>query len=278
MYNLISFIWKHHFTFLFLLLQALAITILINGNKFHHTSFLTFSNEVSGNIYEFQNNINSYFSLKKQNDELAKENSKLKSLTLVDAFTERNDDYVLVNDTVYLQQYKYLGATAVNSSVNKRNNYLVLNKGYAQGVKSEMGVISATGVVGVVRDVSKNFCTAISVLHKETKISAKLKKNNYFGILTWEAEDNPFHATLSDIPKHVHIAKGDTIITRGSSGIFPAGVLVGFVDSFEEIPGSVFLKIKIRLSTDFKNVSAVYIVNNLLKEEQRELEQKVEND
>ncbi|MBN4061947.1 MAG: rod shape-determining protein MreC [Flavobacteriales bacterium] len=275
MQNLFNFIWKRHFTFLFLLLEVLAFTLLVQYNKFHKASFLSSTNEISGNVYSLVNNITDYFNLKEVNELLAKENARLKSIS-PDAFLKVSHDLVFINDTVYKQQYRYLGAKVINNTIYRRNNYIVLNKGRIHGIESGMGIISPNGVVGIVKNVSENFCSAISVLHKKTRISAKLRKNNYFGILTWEENDSPETATLTDIPSHVDLQQGDAVVARGSSVIYPEGTLIGFVDKLEQIPGTDFYKITLRLSTDFRNLSYCYVVRNLLKTEQLELQTKFE--
>lgn len=271
MNNLLNFIWKHHFTFLFFLLEIIAFLILVQSNKFHKANFLSSSNEISGRLYSMVNNITEYFELKKTNEQLAGENARLITLSK-NSFIKINRNFLIIDDTLYKQQYKYLSAKAINGTTDKRNNFLILDHGREQGVEPGMGVICTDGVVGIVNKVSENFCSVISLLHKETKISAKLGKNDYFGIVTWEGGDYRF-ATLSDIPRHVELAKGDTVITRASSGIFPEGIMLGWVEEFELPPGENFFNIRLRLSTGFNRLTHVYIVKNILKEEQVMLEE-----
>ncbi len=270
MNNLLNFLWKHHFTFLFLILETIAFLILVQSNRFQKANFLNSSNEISGNVYSMMNNITEYFDLRRTNEQLASENAKLITLSK-NSFIKINRNFLMIDDTLYKQHFKYLNAKVINSTTNRRNNFLILDHGRGEGVEPEMAVISTNGVVGIVSSVSENFCSVISVLHKETKISAKMKKNDYFGIVTWSGGDYEF-ATLSDIPRHVELFKGDTIVTRASSGIFPEGILIGFVDEFEVPPGENFYNIKLRLSTGFNQLTQVYIVKNVLKEEQKNLE------
>jgi rod shape-determining protein MreC len=177
-----------------------------------------------------------------------------------------------VNDTIHHQQYSFITAKVINNSVNRRNNYLTLNAGSLQGIKPEMGVISSEGIVGIVKDTSKHFCSVMSFLHKDSKISAKLKKSGYIGSLVWDGYDAS-RASLKDIALHVQFAKGDTIVTSSYSSIFPEDIMIGRVEDFETKAGDNFYDITIRLSTDFSKLSYVYIVNNVLKEEQQQLEQ-----
>jgi rod shape-determining protein MreC len=177
----------------------------------------------------------------------------------------------VIKDTLRKQQYTYITARVINNSVNRRNNYLTLDKGSLQGIEKDMGVISSSGVVGIVKDVSKHYCTVMSVLHKNTRISARFNHNNYFGSPVWDGNDSR-EATLLDIAKHVKFSVGDTLVTTVFSSIFPEGVMVGVVKESNIKKGDNFYKITVNLSANFLNLSHVYIVNNLLKKEQQELE------
>jgi rod shape-determining protein MreC len=227
-------------------------------------------------VLETEKNVEDYFYLKSYNEDLLKENAELRSRSTASFSMIVNDSYS-VNDTTYNQKYTYTSCKVVNNSINRRNNYLTLNKGAKQGIKHDMAVITSTGVVGVVKDVSENFCTVMSLLHSKSTISSKIKKNGFFGPLTWEGE-NFSYATLNDIPSHVQLVKGDTIVTSAYSLAFPENIMIGTVESLERKPGAIFFTVKIKLSTDFKKLNYVYVVNNLQKVEQEELEKRSESD
>lgn len=270
MRNLVVLIWRHYFFFLFLLLEGLSIYLIIQNNYYQKASFINSSNAVSANILATSSNVESYFYLKTENENLAKENAELRA-KIFESYAMIVSDKYVVNDTTFKQKYTYTSAKVVNNSTNFRNNYITLDKGWAQGVKNDDGVISSTGVVGLVKSVSKNFCTVKSALHGKSTISVAVKKDGSFGPLTWDGADYGY-ATLSDIPTHVKLIKGDTIITSVYSTTFPTNIMVGTVESFVRESGKYFYTVKVKLSTDFKKISHVYIVTNLFKEEQEKLE------
>ena len=272
MRNLVVFIWKNYFFFLFLILETLCVALIVQNNNFQKASFVNSSNAVSAEVLSTAENIQQYFYLKDVNEKLAKENAELHSHDLLSFSMLVNDQY-FVNDTVYRQKYTYTSAKVVNNSTNRRDNYLTLDKGAKQGIKNNMAVISSTGVVGVVKDVSDNFCTVISLLHSDLTISSKLKKDGSFGPLTWDGTDFS-KATLSDIPTHVRLKAGDTVVTSQYSKMFPENVMIGTVDSYAQEPRKPFFTVKVNLSTDFKKLTYVYIVQNKLREEQEALEKK----
>jgi rod shape-determining protein MreC len=184
---------------------------------------------------------------------------------------------IKLNDTIYHQQYEYMPVKVINNSINRQNNYLTISKGSIQGLQPEMAVISSYGIVGVIKKTSGNFSSVISVLNINFKVSAKIKKNGYFGSLSWDGKDYTI-ANLNEIPLHVDILRGDTVITSGYSAIFPEGVLIGTILSFDKKSGNNFYDIKVKLSTDYKNLSVVYAIKNLFKNEQLKLESQAEND
>jgi rod shape-determining protein MreC len=204
------------------------------------------------------------------------ENIRLKN-QLRTSFLYQGSITSTVRDTLYRQQYTFLEAEVVNNSTNKQNNYITINKGRKQGIKEEMGVISPLGVVGVVKSVSANFSTVISVLNQnQNQISVKFQKNDYFGNLVWEGKNHRY-ATMKEILHHVPVAVGDTIVTSGLSAIFPKGIMVGTVEDFE-VKGGNFYEIKVKLANDFKQLTVVYVIKNYFKEEQLNLEEKTETE
>jgi rod shape-determining protein MreC len=277
MRNLISFIWKNNIVILFLILEIICFYFILSKTKYQRASLVNSSNELSASVLSISSSIKNYFYLKDENEKLAAENAELRSKILSSLSIVSNVAYVK-KDTSIHQKFTYSSAKVVNNSTNLRNNYLTLNKGWKQGVKKDMAVISASGVVGQVKDVSENFCTVMSLLHSRTIISSKIKKDGSYGPLTWDSDDDYNTATLHDIPTHVRLMKGDSIVTSPYSLTFPENIMIGTVESFERKSGEYFYTIKVRLNTYFKKLNLVYIVTNIYKEEQEALEKQTTND
>ncbi len=273
---LLQFLIKNANFFLFLLLEFFAFIFIVKSNYYQQSVFINSANAISGGIYKTQSNITNYFSLKTINKMLAEENALLRN-SQRSSFSAINNKTFVINDTLYKQQYEFTEATIISNTFNRINNYLTLNKGYSQGIRKEMGVITSQGVVGIIKDVSSNFSTVTSVLHSKSKISAKIKKNNYIGTVVWEGGDYRT-AKLKDIPTHVKILSGDTIVTSGYSMIFPGGIPIGTIYLYNVNKGNDFYDIKIRLTTEFNKISNVYVIKSLMKEELDSLKQKSQND
>lgn len=268
---------KNHAFVLFLLLEIFALTMVVNFNSFQKATYLNSANRVTGKIYDTYQSVTGYFGLTKINAELAAENARLRSLL------ENRPGVSLFSDSLAVDQmrndsvYRFIPAQIINNSVNRPFNYLTLNKGSRHGIKPDMGIISAKGIVGVVGQVSESYAMGLSVLNQRWSISAKLKKNAYYGSLIWDGTDYQM-AGLTEIPLHVDIAVGDTVVTSGYSSIFPEGILVGTINSFSKPEGENYYRIDVKLSVDFKSVSYVEVVEIKSRSELDELDKILRND
>ncbi|NEN23046.1 rod shape-determining protein MreC [Cryomorpha ignava] len=276
MRNFIQFLVKYHIFLFFLGLQVLCFWMIYKNNSFHEASFVNSSNRLIGTIYKWKGNVTEYIELQRENDELSAENEELRN-RLKSNFVNVNDHFVMINDTLRERKYRSKSAQVVNSSINKQLNYLTINKGRVEGLKPEMGVVNKRGLVGVVKDVSEHFSTVLPIINLKFTASAELQRTGNFGLLRWDGRDFRY-AYLNDVPRHADVHIGDTIITRGSSAIYPRGISVGIVSDVEAKEGTNFHKIRIELFNDFSKIRYVYVVENLLKEEQLEIEATTEED
>ncbi len=272
MKNLLNFIYKHNFFFVFLLLEVICFIMMVKNNGYQGSSLLNSSNAVSSKIYKAKSNATEYLLLQEENERLAKENVYLLNHIKLGYAVIPLKIYKK-NDTLYKQVYEFISGKVINNSVNKRNNYLTLNIGAQQGVTQDMAVINSNGIVGIVKDVSENFSSVMSILHKDVRVNCQLKKDGTYGPLIWDGSDYRF-SNLTDIPTHAKMKKGDTVITSSLSGIFPEGIIVGFVDSFEKRQNESFYTVKVRLSADFKKINHISVIKNNYKTEQDSLERK----
>jgi rod shape-determining protein MreC len=273
MRNLINFIWRHSNFILFILLEFFAISLVVNNNGYQKSVAFAWVSEKTGKIQSGYNSLWEYLNLKQTNKDLAAENARYRSM-LPSAFLITDTLVHHKNDMLYRQQYEMLSAEVISNTTNSATNYMQLNKGTLEGIGKDMAVISPTGVIGIVVNVSRNFSWVMSLINKETKISARIKKNGQIGTIAWEGGSYRF-ASLKDIPTHVRISKGDTIVTSGYSYEFPQGEIIGVINDFNIKSGEHFYDINVRLGVNFNNLAHVYVIKNLLRDEQKKLEEPV---
>ncbi|GAF04209.1 rod shape-determining protein MreC [Saccharicrinis fermentans] len=271
MRNFLRFILKHHFTFLFILLEFVAFVLVVSYNQNQRALYLSSSSRIAGGLFEKVDNVEQYFALKEINQELSNENAFLRS-QMPTSFRQSNDYFSMVGDSASMHQYKYRACKVVNNTVRKHFNYVTLNKGTKDGIKPDMGVLCNRGIVGIVIKCNDHYSTALSVLNPRLKVSAKLKGSDFFGSVSWDTKSILF-ATLDEIPEHANVSLGDQVITSGYSSTFPEGILIGTVDEVLHPDGESFYKIKVKLSTDFAKLSYVEVVENILQEQQQQLEE-----
>ncbi len=273
MKNLLRFLFKYHATILFLGLELLALILVIRFNSFQKAKAITLKNEITGRLAQKYDNVASYFSLVKENEILLKENTELYNM-LPDSYFDPMKPYKL-ND-ISEKQFVFINAKVVNNSTNKRYNFITINKGSNDGIEPDMGVVNYEGIVGVVKATSPHFSSVVSVLNKNYFPPAKLKKSNYDGIIEWTG-NNHHTVVLKNIPLHADISEGDTVVTSGFSSIFPRGIMIGTVGEYGSEEGA-FITAKVNLSTDFKKLNHVMVIENRYQKERMELEEEVAND
>lgn len=235
------------------------------------------ANEGTGWFSTRYDNVELYFNLRKTNEDLAKENESLRN-QLAANFIKTDTTSKLVKDTIaydtlgHYRQYVWREAKVVNNSIGLQNNYITLHRGEKQGIHKDMGVISATGIVGTIVSTSDNYAVVMSLLHRDSRVSAMMKKTGDVGIVMWEGE-SPLYLTMINVPKSVPVAKGDTIVTSQLTYLFPKGVMVGTVAEIVNDKTSNFYSLHLKPAADFYKLEYVTVVENFTKDEQKKLEE-----
>ena len=262
MYNLIRFIQKHHFVLLFLVLEVLCIVFMTLTQNFHRQKRINTTNDIVGRIYETGTSVGDYFRLGKINRELAEENALLRRQLAVTVDTTKSYLDTINADTIY----EFIPARVVNNTVNRPNNYILIDKGAADGIEKDMGVISSSGIVGIVADVSQHYASVMSLLHSYTTISVRFKDSGQLANLRWETT-NYRYGMVDDIPTHLRLQKGDTIVTSSYSFIFPENLMAGTVMELIPSPSGTLNKAKVKFATDFSTLKNVYVIHHTNKAE-----------
>lgn len=274
MQQIFNFIFKNSNRILFLLLLCISFSLTIQSHSFHKSKIISSANFLTGGVYEKINDVGEYLNLRTQNEALAIENARLKSLLFKTV------------DSTTIKQFKNLKTTlpedivvskVIHNSYNVHENFLTLNSGSLQGIKPDMGVVNNLGIVGIIDNTSPNFSTVISILNVKSQINAKIKKSNHFGSLIWNGKSTGF-VQLIDVPRLAAIRKGDTIVTGGQSVIFPENINIGTIDKIEIDDQTHYYTINVKLFNDMTNLGHVYIIKSENRDELNNLEKTTKNE
>ncbi len=279
MRNLLNFLIRYNYCFLFLLLEVVGFVLLIRFNRYQQSVCFTSANQVAGKVYEISGGILSYFHLKTVNEDLLDRNLWLEQRVslLEKTLHERGIDSARLYslEQAAMDSLRIFKANVIKNSLNRADNYITLDKGAREGIRPEMGVIDANGVVGIVYKTSAHYALVIPLLNSKSSISCKILGSDYFGYMKWEGGDSRF-AYLKDLPRHAEFNLGDTVVTSGYSAVFPEGVMVGTVDDMQDSHDGLSYLLKVKLATDFGKVSDVRIIARSGQSEEKELERSVE--
>ena len=268
MNNLLNFFIKHSAWFIFAIYVILSLVLLFRDNPYQQSVYLTSANSVSATFYKAFNGVTSYFHLRGINESLQERNAALE-MELIELRGQLNDMALLSPDSLHqpaLKQYSFVMAHVISNSIAQPNNYITIDRGHLDGVRPEMGVIDQNGVVGIVNVVGPHASRVISLLNPHMRLSCKLRGSGFYGSLVWDGK-SPQYAVLEELPKHLTWHKGDTIVTSGYSAVFPEGVIVGTIDRLARDMSDSFVSLRIRLTTNFSQLSNVRVITNSMKEQ-----------
>ena len=280
MRNLFRLIVKNYFVLLFLLLEAISLVLIFQFNPFQKSFIISASRNVNANLNYKLAGVKDYLFLNEENERLNNENAKLRNqLGDLNKIVYLSVPDSLGSDTIEISpidRFFYKPAEIVSGTVNKQYNYLTINKGNNQNLKRDMAVISGEGVVGMILSASSNFAIVQPLINRNSRAGARLRGNDYFGILDWDGS-SPKYAQLREIPVHVELQLGDTVETSGFSSVYPKGLPIGIISDFQKGRGN-FYDIEIQLFVNFNTINHVLVINNIYQEEKRELERAVSYD
>lgn len=265
MRNLLDFIAKYYHWMLFVVLEVVGLVMLFRFNNYQGSVWFTSANAVSGKVYEWSSDVSSFFSLTRVNEELTLRNFYLERQVnqLSKLYAESTGDSTALRHSEIdaLRRYKLVPAKVVSNSLDRIDNLITIDKGHADGVDTDMGVVCGLGVVGVVLMASDHYAIVMPILNKGSRISCSIRGRGYFGYLCWYGGDAAT-AWVEDIPRHAHFKRGDWVETSGYSAIFPQGVRVGKITNVYNSRDGLSYRLKVLLSTDFGNLRDVCVISD----------------
>ena len=274
MRNLLEFLAKYNHWFVFLILEVVSMVLLFQYNSYQGSAWFSSANAVTGKLYEWDANVETFFSLTKVNQELTQRNAYLEQEVqkLSDSLVSATKDSSIYHRDQFalLRNYRLIPAKVVANSVDKPGNLMTIDKGSADGIHKDMGVISGTGVVGIVYLVAEHYAIVIPVLNTKSNISCMIQNRGYFGYLRWKGGVSDL-AYLEEVPRHAHFKLGDYVVTSGYSAVFPPGVRVGRILHVFNSADGLSYRVQLRLSTDFARLRDVCVIDDTAMKERLEI-------
>lgn len=276
MHNLTEFLAKHNHWFVFLVLEVVSMVLLFRYNSYQGSVWFSSANAVTGKVYEWDSAVESFFSLSGVNSQLTQRNAFLEQqVRMLDdsiARLTRSQEAAVtrLSSMVPFQGCRLIPAKVVANMVNRYDNLITIDKGSADGVKRDMGVVCGMGVVGIVYLVSEHYSIVIPALNSHSNISCTIQRRGYFGYLRWRGGSSQL-AYLEDLPRHAHFKLGDNVVTSGYSSVFPPGVMVGKVLHVFNSADGLSYRVQVKLSTDFARLRDVCLVDDSALQERIDL-------
>ena len=276
MHNLTEFLAKHNHWFVFLVLEVVSMVLLFRYNSYQGSVWFSSANAVTGKVYEWDSAVESYFSLSGVNSQLTQRNAFLEQQvrmlddSIVRLTRSQETAVTRLSRMVPFQGCRLIPAKVVANMVNRYDNLITIDKGSADGVKRDMGVVCGMGVVGIVYLVSEHYSIVIPALNSHSNISCTIQRRGYFGYLRWRGGSSQL-AYLEDVPRHAHFKLGDNVVTSGYSSVFPPGVMVGKVLHVFNSADGLSYRVQVKLSTDFARLRDVCLVDDSALQERIDL-------
>ena len=265
MQSFIDRLLQHAHWVLFLILEVLSGWMLFRFNAYQGSVWFTQANAVAGKVLDYEAKLLQFIHLKDLNIQLTQnilqlqqENDSIRTLL---AQLTQDSSYTQKVQTELLADEKLIPAHVISNSIKQKDNYITLDKGSKDGIRTEMGVVSGTGIVGITYLVSRHYSMVLPILNTHSNISCRLRGTNYFGSLKWNG-GSPLQAYMDDIPRHARCKIGDIVETSGFSSVFPAGIFVGKVIQIKNSKDGLSYRLEVQLSTDLAQIRDVCIISN----------------
>jgi len=278
MRNLLDFLIDCKHWFLFVALEFISLSVLFSYNGYQKSVYFTTANEVIGSTYSFISSVTSYINLSDENAALEAKNEVLRQrvAALEGQLAKIENDSLVTHISGLAPKYDVVPAQVIGGTIHRNDNLFTINKGRADGIRPEMGVVSSNGVVGIVYLCSEHYSIIIPLVSINSKVSCKLRNSQYFGTLEWH-RGRADVATMTGVPRHARLKKGEVVLTNGYSDVFPAGIPIGFVLELNDSPDGMTYDLKVGLYAKFETLREVSVITNYSKPERKSLEQKADS-
>lgn len=260
--------WSH--VLLFVVLEVVSGLLLVHFNHYQGSVYLSAANGANATLNGWYGNAEAFFHLRDNNANLTTENIRLskenESLRQALAEFQHRPGFTERCVSERLANYEQIPALVVSNAVRTSHNYIVIDRGEADGVRPEMGVVGGGGVVGIVYLTGPHHSLVMPIINPKSSISCRIRGQEYFGYLQWDGH-SIHHASLDDIPRYAKLRKDMVVETSGYSAVFPPGIFVGRVTGIENSSDGQSYRLNVNLGTDFASLRNVNVITTPYKAE-----------
>ncbi|RMI04826.1 MAG: rod shape-determining protein MreC [Calditrichaeota bacterium] len=160
--------------------------------------------------------------------------------------------------------YKYLAARVIAEGTERGIRSVLIDIGEREGVRKNMAVINAQGLVGKVIATTPGQAIVQILLDQNMFVSARLQNSREVGFISCSGNS---WLDLRQIPRNIQVEPGEVVVTSGNSQIYPPGIKIGVVTTIEETEYDFFKQIRVDPAVNFDALEEVFVVVPTAKQE-----------
>lgn len=134
---------------------------------------------------------------------------------------------------------------------------VIIDKGKRSGLKWDMPVVNASGVVGRVVSVSAHYAKVLLIIDQNSAVDCLDQRTRDRGMVKGLSTEV---CEMDYVAESAGVAEGDLVVTSGLGGVFPKGLPVGIISNVSKRPGEFFKHVEVLPSVDFSKLEEVLVV------------------
>ncbi|WP_223591161.1 rod shape-determining protein MreC [Neobacillus bataviensis] len=200
---------------------------------------------------ELKSRIEDLVSLEAENQVLKKDNKELRDI---------------LGEKRTLRDFKPLPATVIGRNPDRWHEMIIIDKGNLNGIKKNMAVVTAKGLIGKVKTVNQFSSTVqlLSAMDPKNRISVTIQGETSIYGFVQGFDDKKKLLLVKSIPAGVKVEKGQNVITSGKGGVFPEGLVVGKVEEVKPDQYGLNQTALVKPGADFYDIENVIVIKRLM--------------
>jgi rod shape-determining protein MreC len=246
MQNILRFFVRYRIVLSLLVFQVLGLSLTYARSLAHESIFWANVLERQAQWRGWLHGWESYLALEDKNKQLIAEIAQIKSSIALDSSTAA---------TYQEGGFAYTPGSLIFIEHRSAEPWGIIDIGSNAGLTPPFAVLGSSGIIGIAYECTPHYARVRPLSHPSMRISASAERTGHFGTIQWNGS-NPRTADFVDVA-------GDRIVTDARSSVFPAGWLVGTVESVTVDSLQFTLTATVRLAADLQRQQVVLAAVNL---------------